>query len=205
MRISLRQLTELCNDPAAFAARIAQPKPSFGKTRYNFLRFAIDKFHRGLPFDDAEKYLEDSMLNNFKTQKGNEVYLEQFRTYIQNTKNLKTTVVKVRDQIEIPISSHLKPVYTVSGQLARFDMLENGYGLWFLATKTEDWKADWRLPIVTAAYQKNMQVDPNELTVGVYDFDSGEYSQFQFDEQELSEALIRLNSSLDTLLRMGVK
>ncbi|MBX3150296.1 hypothetical protein KF728_09130 [Candidatus Obscuribacterales bacterium] len=205
MRISLRQLTELCKDPAAFAARISQEKPGFGKTRYNYLRFAIDKFHRGISFEDAEKYLEDSMLNNFKTPKGNDVYLEQFRTYIKNTQDLNSTVVKVRDQIEVPIKQSLRPIYTVSGQLARFDMLESGYGLWFLATKAEDWDSDWRLPIVTAAYQKNMHVDPDELTVGVYDFDSGKYSQFRFNQEELDKALNKLNASLDTLLRMGVK
>ncbi|MDP3510191.1 MAG: hypothetical protein Q8T09_19625 [Candidatus Melainabacteria bacterium] len=205
MKITLRQLTELCKDPAAFAARLSQEKQGFGKTRYNYLRFAIDKVHRGVSFQDAEKYLEDSMLNNFKTQKGNDVYIEQFRAYIRNTQELNSTVVKVRDPIEIPIKQNLKPLYTVSGQLARLDMLEHGYGLWFLSTKTEDWTSDWRLPIVTAAYQKNMQVDADELTVGVYDFDAGEYSQFQFEQAQLDDALEKLNSSLDALLKMGVK
>lgn len=206
MRISLRHLTELCQDPKSFAKMISQkPTKKFGKTRGNYLRFAIDKYHKGLPFEEAEKYLENSITENFKSQKGSETFLHQFRIYVERTNQLNSTVVKVRDKIEVPIRQKLQPFYQVKGQLARLDLTDNGYGLWFLSTKTGDWSSDWRLPIVTASYQIAMGVNPSELTVGVYDFETGTYSTHQFSETQLTKSLNKLNESLEVLLNLGIK
>lgn len=204
LRISLRQLNDLCNSPKDFAASLSSEPAKFGKTRNNFLRFAIDKVHRGLTVAEAEEYLEKQLLT-FKTQTGNERYIEQFHTYLIRTNELNSKIVKVRDNITVPIKETLNPIYKVSGALARFDLLEDGYGLWFLATKTESWEEDWRLPIVTATYQKKLGVDSNELTVGVYNFESGIYSRFKFEQNKLDEAMEKLNSSLHDLLKLGVR
>lgn len=203
MKIPLRELEEARRDPSAYVRRrrAAAGKKSIGyKSKYLTLQRAVYRFHRSNnDLMAAQEYLEQSYLKQFKRPEQLAKYGEQLERYAEEFTSLGSTVIRVKDRLAIPLPQKLSDAgFRVSGEIPRIDLTGEGYTAWLFAKKTERWEEELRLPIIQAAYARELGVGEDEVKVGVYDFSKGEHKLFDFSARELRAA----QNELHKLVRM---
>lgn len=175
-----------------------------GPSKYGMFLFSIGEYHKTGDLGKAEEYLEEKIEKNFKNFKDLPEYIRKLQDYAREFRRTENTFVKVRDNVILPTPPKYSD-YVVSGQAARIDLLEKGgYGVWLFVRNVADWDRDPRLPLLQGAYADKFGVSPDEVTVGVYDFELTLHSSRQYSEQAIHLANKRL-SSLLRLLKATLK
>jgi hypothetical protein len=191
MRISLSELEQARRDPRAYVRqREGRGGGFFFKSGYATLQRAVFRFHQSKGnLEEAKKYLQESYERQFKHRQKLEGYIEQLERYTLEFANRGNRVFKVRDRLVIPVPEELANQVSVTGQIPRLDFVPSGgYNVWLFAKQPVDWRAELRLPLIQAAYSKKLTAGLNEVKVGVYDFSTATYTDYSFDEQEVTEA-----------------
>lgn len=205
MKLPLRELEEARRDPGAYTRRrAAAGQKSVGyKSKYLTLQRAVYRFHRSNnDLTAAQEYLEQSYLKQFKRPEELATYAEKLERYTEGFKSLGSTVIRVRDRLVVPLPQKLADAgFRVSGEIPRIDLTGEGYTAWLFAKKTEQWEAELRLPIIQAAYARELGVGEDEVKVGVYDFSKEEHKLFDFSARELRTAQNELHKLIELMLR----
>lgn len=198
IRVPLRDLRVAFTDPAAYARSFRPGKQEGGPSKYGMFLFAIGEYHQTESLADAEKYLEDRFVNNFRNIGELPEYVKKLRHYVREFRNTGNIFVRTRDNIVVPLPPRYKE-FAVSGQAARIDLIQQGgYGVWVFGRNVPDWRDDPRMPLLQKAYAHKLNVDLGEITVGMYDFEVGKHASRQYSETEVEKA----SKSLRGLLRL---
>jgi hypothetical protein len=198
MNVPLRDLEEALRDPRVYAIKRSTPSLKFfPRSKYLTLQRAIYKYHSNKDLVVARQYLVESFSRQFKDQEDLPDYEEKLETYAERVTRSKTAVVRVKDRLTIPLRKPLSDQFKVSGDIPRIDLTSSGYSVWLFAKTTESWGNELRLPLIQSAYARQFDSSFDEVRVGVYDFSTGDYSDYGFTEREIRAA----DRSLSRLLQ----
>jgi hypothetical protein len=197
-RVLLRDLRVAFANPAAYVRSFRPGKQEGGPSKYGMFLFAIGEYHQSESLADAEKYLEDRFINNFRNIQELPEYVKKLRHYVREFRNTGNIFVRMRDNIVVPLPPRYKE-FAVSGQAARIDLIPaGGYGVWIFGRNVPDWKDDPRMPLLQKAYAHKLNVDLGEIIVGIYDFEVGRHASRQYSGTEVET----VSKSLRSLLRL---
>ena len=199
IRVPLRDLRVAFANPAAYVRSFRPGKQEGGPSKYGMFLFALGEYHQSESLADAEEYLEEKFVNNFRNIQELPDYVKKLRHYVREFQDTGNIFVRTRDNIEVPLPARYKE-FVVSGQAARIDLIQpGGYGVWVFARNVPDWRHDPRMPLLQKAYAYKLNVDLGEITVGMYDFEAGKHASRQYSETEIETASKNLRSLLRVL------
>ena len=195
----MRDLREASANPARYRSKLLDPARGGGPNYFNALRDAIFNFHK-LEWTAvrAERYLESRLDALPGTVERDEVS-DQFRWYVEEYEARGWTTFRTRMTVSIPLPSWAASNLSVSGEVARTDLVPSGgYAGWvFLSGDTEGWRDDPRMPLIQEELTKKMNAPADDVSVGVYVLRerSAELTRYSATEIEATR------SSLEELLR----
>lgn len=192
MRIRLSELQDAFSNPRAFVKAQAKARTGFRSNRYLFLRAVALDYHKHYDRGISEARLESKFVQNFKSTKGNDEYLEKLREYIAEFTALGTSVAKVRNNVRLSLPAEYAD-FEITGQVARLDVdPAGGYRAWLLTNRTENWRDEVRFPVLQSACAAQLNVDVEEVVPGVYDFSTGSYTELRSSKREVQSATRKL-------------
>ena len=198
-RLPLRDLREARADPARYRNKLLNPPRGGGPNYFNALRDAIFNFHKAeWTAAEAEWYLE-GRLNSLPDTVGRADVSDQFRWYVGEYEARGWTTFHTRMNVSIPLPSWVSANLSVSGEIARIDLVPSGgYAGWvFLSGDAEGWRDDPRMPLIQEELTQKMNAADDEVSVGVYALRerSAELTRYYATEIE------KTRSSLEELLQ----
>jgi hypothetical protein len=125
-------------------------------------------------------------LRQFKRPEQLTIYARQLERYAEEFVRSGAAIFRIRDRLIVPLPQKLVDAgVRVAGEIPRVDLTSDGYTAWLFAKKTEQWEDELRLPIIQAAYAREMGAGEDEVKVGVYDFSKGSQKIYSFSPREL--------------------
>lgn len=201
-RLPLRELEEANADPAGYRAKLyGPPRQAQGSIYFNTLRNAIFNFHKPQwTAAQAESYLEDRLASAANASKKAEVS-DQFRWYVSEYETLGWTKFLTRLTVDIPLPACAPAELTISGQIARVDLVPSGgYAGWMLLSGNgRGWRRELRMPLSQEALARKMNVPIDEIIVGVYAFRSRSVEHTSYSATEVGEAHLFLKRIVERL------
>jgi hypothetical protein len=196
MNVPLRELEEALRNPRAYAIKKLSPSsPPFGRSKYLTLQWAVYRYHKNNADIRAAKQYLQQRFSRFKNQEDLPEYGEKLETYAEGIVRLKPAVIKVKDRLVIPLKEPLASQFRVGGDIPRVDLTPAGYSVWLFANRNKNWAEELRLPLIQSAYAQQFAAPVNEVRIGVYNFSTGNYTDYGFTEREIRTAersLVRL-------------
>lgn len=193
-------MREASADPYRYRTKLLDPSRSGGGPNYfNALRDAIFNFHKPeWSTARAERYLE-SRLDGLPGTVVRDEVLDQFRWYVGEYEARGWVTFRTRMNVSIPLPSWTPANLSVSGEVARTDLVPSGgYAGWvFLSGDAEGWRDDPRMPLIQAELTKKMNASADEVSVGVYALRERSAELTRYSATEIEET----QSSLAELLR----
>lgn len=198
-RVPLRDLRAAFRDPRRYAKRFTGERSPRGKSKYSMFLHSIAEFHRNGDLQAAQEYLREKIENNFKDSRDLADYSRKLQVYAIQFRRQGNALVRARDNITVPLPTGF-PDFAVSGQAGRIDLVPSGgYAIWVFVRDDPDWRDDPRMPLLEYAYADKLGVPSEEILVGVYDFDVGQYSSGHFTRLQINAARAKLKALLRLL------
>jgi hypothetical protein len=192
IRVGLRDIEEALLNPRAWV-REQRGRAKSRYSRFNALRSTALDFHKNNDAAAALKLLEERFQRTFRVTKGNDEYFKMLHTYVTSFATLGTTFVRARDNITISLPDEYSDQFQVSGQIARLDIHpDGGYRAWMFARKADQWQSELRFPLLQAACAQQLNVAPEEVVPGMYEFSTGTYTQCQYTRRQIQAATRKL-------------
>jgi hypothetical protein len=206
MKIPLRELEQVRNDPRAYLRKRERPGGSdfYGKSKYLTLQRAVFHYHEEKgDLDSARKYLEDAHARQFKDQRSLQGWLDQLNNYAAAFRRLGNSVFKVRDQLKLSLPEAISREVSLTAQIPRLDLTSKGYAVWLFSKVPVDLRSELRLPLIQETYSKKLSAALDEITVGVYDFATANYESYSFSQREVNRATDELGQLVDRLVSIA--
>jgi hypothetical protein len=192
VKIHLRDLRAALEDPAGYVQKHKNAGPTkMRATKYGVFRNAVFEFH-SCDLQEAHNYLEDRF-KVFKDQSDLAEYIVRLDAYAKDFKKLGTNIVQTRVNLALVLPDKFAG-FRVSGQVARLD-LSKGYNAWLFVRGDSDWSSDPRMPLLQDAIARKLNVELDEVEIGVYDFIKGGHYATKFKAshvQAVRKKLVRL-------------
>jgi hypothetical protein len=201
-RLPLRELEEASADPTGYRAKLyGPPRQAQGSIYFNALRNTIFNFHKPQwTAAQAESYLEDRLANAANAARRAEAF-DQFHWYLEQYRALRwaTALTRLNPSISLPPS--VTPDLTLSGQIARVDLVPSGgYAGWIFASgAASGWQQELRMPILQEALADEMNTTSDDVIVGIYAFQDRSVKHTSYSATEIREARASLESLLQRL------
>ena len=206
MKIPLRELEQVRNDPRAYLRKRERPSGTdfYGKSKYLTLQRAVFHYHleKG-DLDGARKYLEDAHARQFKDQRSLQGWLDQLNDYAAAFRRQGNSVFKVRDQLKLSLPEAISREVSLTAQIPRLDLTSKGYAVWLFSKVPKNLRSELRLPLIQQTYSQKLSAALNEITVGVYDFATANYESYSFTQQEVNRASDELGQLVDRLVSIA--
>jgi hypothetical protein len=198
VRIPLGDLRAAVANPSNYAKNYNPGKRDGGPSKYSMFLHAIGEYHKTNDVNRAQDYL-DEKLKNFKDFKDLPEYVEKLDKYAKEFKKQGNALVRYRDLVSVPVPPQYSQ-FTVTGQASRVDLVPSGgYAIWMFVRGVSTWEEDPRMPLIHFTYSQTLAVPLQEISVGVYDFESGEYDTCQYDSSDVKKARTALRKVLAEL------
>jgi hypothetical protein len=206
MRIPLRQLEEVREDPRAYLRKRERPNRSefYGKSKYLTLQRAALHYHKEKGnLESAREYLQDAYARQFKDQRSLQGSLDKLNNYAGAFKRSGNIVFKVRDQLTLSLPETLSREISLTAQIPRLDLTTKGYAVWLFSKEPADLRSELRLPLIQDAYSRKLSAALNEITVGFYDFSTSNYESYSFTQREINRSTAELRQLLGRLVSIA--
>lgn len=198
MKVTLSNLEEARRNPAAYKQKLLAAEKPFIRTGYNaLLQATILQYHReSLTADQARERMTHKYHQRFTTPKGLGEITRCFGEYLDEyaAQNNLATITHQRLRLQLP--ADIAPNFEVTGKLPRLDTTSDGYAVWLFSKGHADWQQELRMPLIQAAIAADLGTDMDEVTVGVYCFEDGRHTAFQFTEADSASATAELRTLL---------
>lgn len=124
---------------------------------------------------------------------------DQFRWYVGEYEARGWVTFRTRMNVSIPLPSWAPANLSVSGEVARTDLVPSGgYAGWvFLSGDAEGWRNDPRMPLIQEALTQEMNAPTDEVSVGIYALRERSVELTRYSATEIEAT----RSSLEELLR----
>ncbi|MGR3175465.1 MAG: hypothetical protein ACUZ8N_12825 [Candidatus Scalindua sp.] len=191
MNISHSKLETARNNPKSFKRDMASEGHSYGMSRYRGWQLATRNYHKNNnELQKATIYLIECFEKNFVVNKRSEKLLEdhisKLRNYINDFCRLKHQNIEVSKRIEIPIKFR----NFIKGEIPRIDFkLNGGYAVYLFIKEDVPWESELRFPIIQDYYANEIGCSLNEVSVGVYCFESEKHVSKIYSKVEVGNAL----------------
>jgi len=201
-KVGLREIEEALRNPRAFVR--GQRTGGYPRySRFMALRSTALDFHKDNDLSTAQRVLEERFRRSFKVIKGNDEYFDMLKKYVKSFLALGTTFVRARINVSIQLPEEYGDEFQVSGQITRLDIHpDGGYRAWLFSRTPEEWQAELKYPLIQEACAKQLNVGPQEIVPGVYEFSGGTYTQCQYTKHQIRAANGRLLRLLDEIKRV---
>ena len=198
MKVTLGNLEEARRNPVAYKQKLLAAEKPFIRTGYNaLLQATILQYHReNLTPDQARERMTHKYHQRFTTPKGLEEITQSFGAYLDEcaAQNNLATITHQRLRLQLP--EDIAASFEVTGKLPRLDTTSDGYAAWLFSKSHAEWQQELRMPLIQAAVAADLGVDVDEVTVGVYCFDDGRHTAYQFNEADIASATAELRGLL---------
>jgi hypothetical protein len=203
IRLHLREIEEALANPAEYRAKLTNRVVS--NFRYSYflaLRNAIFRYHRpDTTLIQAREYLSDS-LAGFKNASRADDTMDQFDWYVEHHHSCGLKTFDTRLMVEVPVPPQHGRDLACSGQVDRLDIRPSGgYAAWLFRSKDHlNWTVGLRMPLTQLAVAKKLDIDSQEVTIGIYSFHERYVEAIQYSTEEIAYAytnFVELLSELD--------
>ena len=203
MRIPFNDLEELRADPQAFRRRVEQGLGSAARGgRYAIMQNALLQWHKGgVALGSLRADMIAKCEQRYRPGAELQEVIRAFDEYVMRHQatGADTRLTRLRVQVPLPVGAD--PRFTISGQVRRLDRHPDGtYTAWMFSNKRSDWACQLRLPLIQEATRASLNLEPDEIDVGVYCFADGADPRFSFDEAQVAAALQELGQLLSELV-----
>lgn len=197
-RVAISEVGSLIADPKGYRrlmeSAASQPR-RFSKMQC--LRLSCYFFHKpNQDFGTAQEYLETMFLKNFTNTDDLSEHVMLLQQYVEEFEKLGNSAIRCRDRIKIELPAKLAGSVRVSGEISRVDLTEQGYSVWMIGRGFGDWKEDLRFPVLQGFYADSLAAPIDEVSVGVYDFESGHHESAVFEEAIVISTMSQLEHAL---------
>ena len=205
MKIPLRELEQVRQDPQAYLRKRERPKGNdfFGKSKYRTLQRAAFYYHdtKG-DLDKAKEYLQNAY-DKFKDKRSLKDDFEKLENYAAAFENLGNSVFKVRDRLTLILPEGISRELSITAEIPRLDLTSAGYAVWMFSKEPASLKGELRFPLIQDTYSKKLSAALDEVTVGVYDFATSSYETYAFTQREINRAIAELQQLVERLVSIA--
>jgi hypothetical protein len=205
MKIPLRELEQVRQDPQAYLRKRERPKDKdfFGKSKYRTLLRAALYYHDAKgDLDKAKKYLQNAY-DIFKDKRSLNDDFEKLENYAAAFENLGNSVFKVRDRLTLILPEGISRELSITAEIPRLDLTSAGYAVWMFSKEPASLKRELRFPLIQDTYSKKLSAALDEVTVGIYDFATSSYETYAFTQREINRATAELQQLVERLITIA--
>ena len=187
MKVSHGQLESFRADPAAFARKAA--RRFGGPSMFRMWQYALKKLHS----DDVEtavEHLRKTIHSNYKTNPRNEKRLDELVETLYQYEAAFASLGDVALEVLKPMSLVINPKLTISGEIARLDLVPNGGYAAFLLWREQDdeWRTQIRFPLIQAHFAAKLNCSLRDIAVGVYSIPDQAHVRHRFSASSVTAA-----------------
>ncbi len=195
MKIPHLKLEEIRRNPKNHN-EILNKKLSFGKSKYNCWKNAINFFHK--PENDinkSEAYLTSMFNKQFVNNRRNQLDLEKFikelHKYAYDFQELGNDVYRTKTRINFDLNYN----NILSGEISRIDSTSQGKKEIYLVIKQDyEWESELRFPLFQYFFAHKYNWDYTNVSVGVYCYETSQHTIRKFSDKEIQKALKEIDS-----------
>lgn len=190
MKISHSKLEIARTDPKTFKKKVSAAGGIFRPSRYRYWQYSTRFYHKNEDDrDETVKYLA-KLFNGFvQNKKADELldkHISYLDAYIDDFKKLQTVPIEIGSRLEI----NIKNGHLITGEIQRVDFnMDSGYDVYVMNKKDKDWSNELRFPVIQYYYAQNIfKCEIEEVSVGVFCFESLKHEKNSYSEQTVTEA-----------------
>lgn len=204
MKVSLTQLERLKQNPAAFKATM-NDKFTGRYSMFQALKHATFHYHKTRDCQEAKQHLRNLFSTHFRSPNAPSIlldYLAQLDEYVMRYEDRKFRCKKRQYNIALELPSHLSPNVDCTGQipLLSFKASLSHWDALFYSQDNKFSTSELRLPLIQKQIANEMEANLNEVSVSFYNFKSGVFTPFQFDQSEVDAAQAELENLLAQII-----
>lgn len=200
MKVSLTKLEELRRDPLAFKTT---PSVEFkgGYGMFQALQHAALRYSKSKDCPEAKKYLRKQFEKNFDSIRAKKTllsYFAQLDEYAMRFEERKFRYKKSYYNISLDLPPHFPSTVSCTGQipLLSFKAALSQWDVLFYSQNKIISTDELRLPLIQGQIANQMQAELEDVSVSFYHFASGEFTSFQFSQNQVKDAQIELENLL---------
>lgn len=204
MKLPLSLLELARSSPKEVKQQMVTPRTWYPKPGYfGYLKYAIYRFHKyGLT--NAKLFLEEKLDDKFKNNKRIAQTIEDFEWYIDEyEKKVKQNWISIETQTNfmVPIPPSINQDFRCTGRIDRLDMVPTGgYSAWvFRQNEPDGWFNELRMPLIQLAIGHMLDIQPNQLYVGIYSFEERFVQAKTFTSDELKASFMEFANVIRSL------
>jgi len=202
MRLALDDLEEARANPEEFRKKVETGQEGFMRPgRHAIMQNALQRWHKGeITIDQARTEMISKCEQRFKAQEGLKAVTRHFDQYVVRYQGLDNETPLVRMRVSVPLPTGADPRFKITGNVRRLDRSADGmYTAWLWEKTQADWKTQLRLPLIQAALAARLNVDIEEIEVGIYCFQDNTNQTFSFTQTDVDNARHELETLLISL------
>lgn len=194
MKFSHTKLEQVRQNPELAKDLLSKKDEHFNYSMNRAWVYAARKYHqtendKSAAFD----YFENTVENNFKTNKSNNLkkanLLIKLDNYFENYKLLEFEFYDFSNRVTVDIQHG----NIISGEIFRYDKIpNNGYAVTLLDRENSIWANQLRFPLFQIHFSNVFNCPADLIKVGVYNFESEVHEYITFDEITLRQAEIEI-------------
>lgn len=199
MRIPLESVDAINDDPDAFKDEVESEEQGYARPGRNYhMQNALLKWHKGdLSLDEARQEVI-AKCEKYRDTAESERTIEKFDRYAedyQEATDIQTRFVRMK--VVVPLPKGVDRRFEVSGKVRRLDKHSDGtYTAWLFAKEADESPSPLHLPLFQNAVANRLNLDLDEIRIGVYCFGDGSRQIYQFDQKQLDAARNQLKTLL---------
>ena len=202
MRISLDKIEEIRSDPEAYRQAVEAGEKGFARPgRHAIMQNALQKWHRGeLTVEQARAEMISKCQKRFEAKPGLSTVVRRFDQYVENYQVMETETPLAPIRVSVQLPSGVDPRFRVTGTVRRLDRHSDGtYTAWLFEKTRANWQGELRLPLILNATAAKLNVNIEDLKIGVYCFSDDSAQTFSFTEAQVTNARKELGALLVNL------
>jgi hypothetical protein len=199
VRLSHTELAGCLADPRGWWAmkRRATGARTLGYDQ--ILKLGILRLHKepGTTPEEARQYISTILDRQpkLRDEPRKEDVLRRFGTYVEWYLDAGVIVGGIRIRIAVEAS----PSLTLSGEVSRVDVVDEGYRGVLLGRHSAEWKAEVRMPLLQSGLADALERPVGEVGIGVQNLDGGGLQSTRFGSRAIAQAQKRLRELAKTL------
>jgi hypothetical protein len=202
MRIPLDRLEDIYSNPDAFIAEEEEEEEEkhIRPGRHSFMQNALLKWHKGGISADEARQEMIGKCEKFKNQGELKRTIRKFDRYVQDYEALDTNTRFTRLAVKVPLPKDVDRRFEIESQVRRLDKNSDGtYTAWLFYKERTNQHKNIHLPLLQSAVASRLNLDLNEIKIGIYCFADGSESILQFSQTEVDAARVELQLLLTKL------